>query len=248
MYQPMLVTDTRKEILIVDRDTAEIEPLGQKLQDAGFTATVITEAAAALARLSLRAPHMAIVDWNTMGFAGPELIAWVRGVRVPRQIRLIILSAASSELDVVTALNLGADDYIAKPFSLREAVARVAAILRSSAHDDRGAAVSGDELTLDASAGLVTARGRVLNLRGVEYRLLEILMSHSGRTFNRALLVAQLWGGESEIDERTVDVHVQRLRKILSVVGCESHIQTVRGFGYRFIRASDVHPAEAGNP
>jgi two-component system phosphate regulon response regulator PhoB len=247
MYQPMLATDTRKEILIVDRDAAEIEPLRQKLQDAGFMSTVLTEAAAALARLSLRAPHMVIIDWNTMGFAGPELIARVRGVRVPRQIRLIILSAASSELDVVTALNLGADDYIAKPFSLREAVARVAAILRSSAHNDRGPVVSCDELTLDVSAGLVTARGRVLNLRGVEYRLLEILMSQFGRTFDRALLVAQVWGGESEIDVRTVDVHVQRLRKILSEVGYDAHIQTVRGFGYRFIDASDVHPAAAGD-
>lgn len=243
----MLATDIRKEILIVDRDVAEIEPLCQKLQHTGFMATVITEAAAALARLSLRAPHMAIIDWNTMGFAGPELIARVRGVRVPRQVRLIILSAASSELDVVTALNLGADDYIAKPFSLREAVARVAAVLRASAHDDRGPVVSCDELTLDVSAGRVTARGRVLNLRGVEYRLLEILMSHSGRTLNRALLVAELWGGESEIDERTVDVHVQRLRKILSEVGYDAHIQTVRGFGYRFMHASVVHPAEAGD-
>lgn len=235
----MPTTDIRKEILIVDRDVAEIEPFRLKLRDAGFTATVITEAAAALARLSLRAPHMAIIDWNTMGLAGPELIARIRGMRLPRQIRLIILSSASSELDAVTALNLGADDYIAKPFSLREAAARVAAILRSSARNDRGPVVSCDELTLDVSAGLVTARGRILNLRGVEYRLLEILMSHSGRTFNRALLVSELWGGASEIDERTVDVHVQRLRKTLSEVGYEAHIQTVRGFGYRFAEAGE---------
>jgi two-component system phosphate regulon response regulator PhoB len=99
-----------------------------------------------------------------------------------------------------------------------------------------------DELTLDVAAGHVTARGRILNLRGVEYRLLETLMSHSGRTFNRASLVAQLWGGESEVDERTVDVHVQRLRKVLSEVGYEAHVQTVRGFGYRFTDAPGVHP------
>jgi len=238
----MLGTDIRKEILILDRDVAEIEPLRLRLRDAGFVTTVVAEAAAALTSLSLRPPTMAIIDWNTAGLAATELIARLRAVRAPRPIRLIILSAASGELDVVAALDLGADDYIAKPFSLREVVARVAAILRTSAHSVRGPMFSCDELTLDVATGHVTARGRILNLRGVEYRLLETLMSHSGRTFNRALLVAQLWGGESEIDERTVDVHVQRLRKILSEVGYEAHVQTVRGFGYRFTDAPDVRP------
>ena len=89
---------------------------------------------------------------------------------------------------------------------------------------------------LDAATNRVTARGRLLNLRGVEYRLLEFLMSHQGRTFNRAQLLAQVWGGDSEVDERTVDVNVQRLRKILSEPGYGAYIQTVRGFGYRFAR------------
>lgn len=237
----MPTTDIHKEILIVDRDIAEVEPLRQKLCDAGFATTVVTDASMALSALTVRAPHLAIVDWSTLGFAAPELISRVRGVRVPRQIRLIILSTPSGELDVVTALELGADDCIAKPFSLRETVARVTAILRLPAQDHRGSVISCDELALDASASRVTAAGRVLNLRGPECRLLEILMSHSGRTFNRAQLVAEVWGGERGIDERTVDVHVQRLRKILSGPGYGAHIQTVRGFGYRFAHPPDAH-------
>ena len=134
----------------------------------------------------------------------------------------------------MTGLNLGADDYIAKPFSLREVVARVAAVLRSHNHMDQHPALSCDELVLDAATNRVTARGMLVNLRGVEYRLLEFLMSHPGRTFNRTQLLAQVWGGDSEVDERTVDVNVQRLRKILSEPGYGAYIQTIRGFGYRF--------------
>jgi two-component system phosphate regulon response regulator PhoB len=91
-----------------------------------------------------------------------------------------------------------------------------------------------DDLVLDAATNRVTARGKLINLRGVEYRLLEFLMEHTGRTFNRTQLLSQVWGGDTEVDERTVDVNVQRLRKILSERGYESYIQTVRGFGYRF--------------
>jgi two-component system phosphate regulon response regulator PhoB len=137
-------------------------------------------------------------------------------------------------------LNLGADDYIAKPFSLREVVARVAVVLRSPRNDPHQSALSCDELVLDPSTNRVTARGRLVNLRGVEYRLLEFLMSHPGRTFNRTQLLAQVWGDDSEVDERTVDVNVQRLRKILAESGYEPYVQTVRGFGYRFAAPSAV--------
>jgi two-component system phosphate regulon response regulator PhoB len=125
-------------------------------------------------------------------------------------------------------------DYIAKPFSLREVVARVCSVLRLHQHDSERSTLSYDDLVLDGSTNRVTAHGRLLNLRGVEYRLLEFLMSHPGRTFNRTQLLAQVWGGDSDVDERTVDVNVQRLRKILTDPGYEAYIQTVRGFGYRF--------------
>lgn len=230
----MLATETNKQILIVDRDVASVEPLCQKLSEAGFVVRAITDGAAALTAVTERPPHLVIVDWNMPGFAAMELIQGVRRARLPQSVRLIILSALSGEQDVVTGLNLGADDYIAKPFSLREVVARVSAVLRSHAPEGQHPALHCDELVLDSSTNRVTARGRLINLRGVEYRLLEFLMSHVGRTFSRTQLLAQVWGDDSEVDERTVDVNVQRLRKILSEPGYECYIQTVRGFGYRF--------------
>jgi two-component system phosphate regulon response regulator PhoB len=110
----------------------------------------------------------------------------------------------------------------------------VCCVLRCHPQEGQRAALSCDDLVLDGSTNRVTAQGRLLNLRGVEYRLLEFLMSHAGRTFNRTQLLAQVWGGDRDVDERTVDVNVQRLRKILADPGYEAYIQTVRGFGYRF--------------
>jgi two-component system phosphate regulon response regulator PhoB len=230
----MLATETNKQILIVDRDVAAVEPLRQKLSEAGFVVRAITDGTAAVTALAERPPHLVIVDWNMPGFAGLELIQGVRRARVPATMRLIILSALTDEQDVVAGLNLGADDYIAKPFSLREVVARVSAILRMRRGEQQRAALTCDELMLDVETNRVTARGHLLNLRGVEYRLLEFLMTHQGRTFNRNQLLAQVWGDDCDVDERTVDVNVQRLRKILTQAGYEAYIQTVRGFGYRF--------------
>jgi DNA-binding response OmpR family regulator len=241
MTRRMLATETNKQILIVDRDVAAVEPLRQKLGEAGFVVRAITDGFAAIAAVAERPPHRVIIDWNMPGLAALELIQGVRSARVPQAVRLIILSALSGEQDVVTGLNLGADDYIAKPFSLREVVARVSVLLRSHPREVNHPALSCDELVLDASTNRVTARGRLLNLRGVEYRLLEFLMSHRGRTFNRTQLLTQVWGGDSEVDERTVDVNVQRLRKILAEPGFEAYIQTVRGFGYRFAPPTVAH-------
>jgi len=234
----MLATDHNKQILIVDQDVASIEALRQKLGEAGFVVRAITDGSAAVTAVAERPPHLVIIDWNMPGLAALEVIQGVRRARAPQAVRLIILSALSGEQDVVTGLNLGADDYIAKPFSLREVVARVCCVLRTHTYEDQRSTLSCDDLVLDGSTNRVTAQGRSLNLRGVEYRLLEFLMSHPGRTFNRNQLLAQVWGGDSEVDERTVDVNVQRLRKILTVPGYEAYIQTVRGFGYRFASPS----------
>ena len=234
----MLATESNKQILIIDRDVAAVEPLRQRLGEVGFVVRAITDGTAAISAVAERPPHLVIIDWNMPGLAALEVIQGVRRARTPQAIRLIILSALSGEQDVVTGLNLGADDYIAKPFSLREVVARVSVLLRSHPHEAQRPALSCDELVLDSSTNRVTAQGRLLNLRGVEYRLLEFLMSHRGRTFNRTQLLAQVWGDDSDVDERTVDVNVQRLRKILAEPGYEAYIQTVRGFGYRFASPS----------
>ena len=230
----MLATETHKQILIVDRDVAAVEPLRQKLGEVGFIVRAITDGFAAVTAVAERPPHLLIIEWNMPGFAALEVIQKLRRSASTQGIRLIILSDLAEEEHVVTGLNLGADDYITNPFSLREAVARVCVLLRPHSQQANHQALRCDELVLDASTNRVTAQGKLINLRGVEYRLLEFLMSHSGKTFNRTQLLSRVWGGDTEVDERTVDVNVQRLRKILSEKGYEAYIQTVRGFGYRF--------------
>src|ERR1700676_2910658 len=167
----MLATETNKQILIVDRDIAAIEPLRQRLGEAGFSVRAIADGSMAIVAVAERPPHLVIIDWNMPGLAALEVIQGVRRARVPQAVRLIILSALSGEQDVVTGLNLGADDYIAKPFSLREVVARVCSVLRCHQFESERSALSCDDLTLDGSTNRVTAHGRLLNLRGVEYRL-----------------------------------------------------------------------------
>jgi two-component system phosphate regulon response regulator PhoB len=204
------------------------------LGEAGFMVRAITDGSAAVAAVSERPPNLLIIDWNVPGFAAFDVIQRLRASRSRQTIRLIILSELAGEEHVVNGLNLGADDYITKPYSLREVVARVCVLLRAHSHDTNHLALSCDDLVLDAATNRVTVRGKLVNLRGVEYRLLEFLMSHTGRTFNRTQLLSHVWGGDTEVDERTVDVNVQRLRKILSERGYEAYVQTVRGFGYRF--------------
>jgi two-component system, OmpR family, phosphate regulon response regulator PhoB len=231
----MLAAENQKQILIVDRDVATVEPLRLQLKHAGFVVLAITDGAAAAVAVELRPPQLLIVDWNMPGLVPLELLECVRKARLVQQLRLIILSRLSGEHEIVSGLNMGADDYIAKPFSVREAVARIHAVLRARRHDTKHAALSFDSLSLNTATNRVTAQGSELKVRGAEYRLLEFLMSHPGRTFNRTQLLAQVWAGNADIDERTVDVNVQRLRKILAKPGYQACIQTVRGFGYRFI-------------
>jgi two-component system, OmpR family, phosphate regulon response regulator PhoB len=236
----MLATEQNKQILIVDRDVADMEPLRQKLGETGFVVRLITDGSAALAAVVERPPNLLIIDWNAPGLDALEIIQRLLRYKSKQTIRLIILSDLSGEEHVVNGLKLGADDYITKPYSLREVVARVGVLLRSHAHEGNGAALCCDELVLDTTTNRVSAGGKLIDLRGIEYRLLEFLMSHSGRTFNRNQLLNRVWGGDSEVDERTVDVNVQRLRRILSEQGYEAYIQTVRGFGYRFASPNAV--------
>jgi two-component system phosphate regulon response regulator PhoB len=223
-----------KRVLIVDREIAAAEAIRQTLSEGGFSVSAMTDSLAVLAAVCERPPDLVLIDWDMPGIAVPDLFQAIRRVRTDRSIRLIILSARASEQDVVHGLSLGADDYIAKPFSLREVLARTRAVLRQRSQERGTAPLSCDELVLDSVTKRVTARGRPLGLRGVEYRLLEFLMSNPGRTFNRRQLLSHVWGDDTEVDERTVDVNVQRLRRILGEPGYGGYLQTVRGLGYCF--------------
>jgi len=228
--------DTAKRVLIVDRDLVSRERLRQALCDAGFSVRTIDDETLALKAVMESPPHLVIADWNKAEGSAQEFIRDLLCVPAPRTPRLIIVSTLSEEQDVVRALALGADDYVGKPFSVRETVARVFAVLRTRVCEPARRELVFDELVLDASSSRVIARGRPVHVRGAQYRLLEFLMGHPGRTFNRAQLLIQVWGGDSEVDERTVDVNVQRLRKTLSEPGYGTYIHTIRGFGYRFMR------------
>jgi DNA-binding response OmpR family regulator len=160
----MLPAQTPKQILIVDRDAAAVEPLRYQLGESGFIVRVVTDGSAGAAAVAERPPHLVIIDWNMPGFAALEVIERVRATRFPHPVRLIILSALAAEQDVVGGLNTGADDYIAKPFSLREAVARVTAVLRTRAHSSQAAA--------SHVASELVSSGSPPQLRSVEARLL----------------------------------------------------------------------------
>jgi DNA-binding response OmpR family regulator len=228
----MLATETTKQILIVDRDVAASNRCAR---DSAKQVSWCARSPTARRRRGGGGASAASGD-HRLEHARASALDLIQGCARTRSAsdRLIILSALSGEQDVVTGLDLGADDYIAKPFSLREVVARVCAVLRSRHRDTQRLVAELRRLVLDASDQSRDRARQLVNLRGIEYRLLEFLMSNPGRTFNRTQLLAQVWGDDSEVDERTVDVNVQRLRKILSEPGYEAYIQTVRGFGYRF--------------
>ena len=230
----MRAPESQRQVLIVDTDLATVESLQQELSGAGFAVRAITDCSAAAVAILERPPHLVIVDWDMPGFTALDLIEGIRAVRAPQDVRLIIMSSLIGEHNVVAGLNFGADDYIAKPFSLREVVARASAVLRSRPRAPQPSVISCDTLVLDPSTTRVTACGQSINIRGMEYRMLEFLMSNLGRTFNRNQLLTQVWGDDSEVDERTVDVNMQRLRRALSEAGYQGYIQTIRGFGYRF--------------
>jgi two-component system, OmpR family, phosphate regulon response regulator PhoB len=232
----MLSAQTHKQILIVDRDVASVEPLRHRLSESGFIVSVVTDGPQAAASVAERPPHLVILDWSMPGFAALEVIGRALAIRHPHPVRLIILSALSGEQHVVGGLNTGADDYIAKPYSLPEAVARVSAVLRTRARSEASASVtSADDFATSRFVASGNAGSGPAHLRSVEARLLEFFQAHPGRAFNRAQLLMHVWGGADHIDERTVDVNIQRLRKFLSQPGHEAHIETVRGFGYRFV-------------
>jgi two-component system phosphate regulon response regulator PhoB len=236
----MTATESKKHVLIVDENDAAVQPLLDGLCDAGFNVGLVAAGSTAVVELAQRPPHLVILDWDSPDYAALELIAATQRVRIPHVVRLILLSALSSEHDVVAGFSYGADDYIAKPYSVREAVARVCAVLRPQPQAGDHSQVSCNGLVLDASANRVTVGGQVLKLRGAEYRILALLMAHPGKTYDRNQLLTQIWGGDSDVDARTIDVNVQRLRKTLTEQGYEARIQTVRGIGYRF------SPGQAG--
>jgi two-component system, OmpR family, phosphate regulon response regulator PhoB len=224
---------TASKILIVEDDTPIREMIAFHLGRAGYDTLEAVDCGKARELLANEQPDLALIDWMLPDMSGLELTRMLKRDRDYDDLAIIMLTARADEYDKIAGLEGGADDYITKPFSPRELVARIQAVLRRSqgADDD---VVSGGTLQLDAAGHRVSANGTEIRLGPTEYRLLKFLMTHPDRVYSRAQLLDRVWGANVYVEERTVDVHVRRLRKSLADQDAAGYIQTVRGAGYRF--------------
>ncbi|HHJ14351.1 MAG TPA: phosphate regulon transcriptional regulatory protein PhoB [Gammaproteobacteria bacterium] len=227
------------QILIVEDEAAIREMLQFSLVKAGFQCQLAADAEQALVAISARPPDLLLLDWMLPGMSGIDLARRLRGDELTRNLPIIMLTARGEEDDRVLGLECGADDYVAKPFSPRELLARIRALLRRTAPPE-DAVLEAGRLVLDLAAHRVRVGGQEVELAPAEFRLLSFFMAHPERVFSRGQLLDQVWGRGVFIEERTVDVHIRRLRKSLSGEGCDTCIQTVRGAGYRFSTRTDT--------
>ncbi len=221
-----------RRVLVVDDEPAVRGMLTASLEMAGFKVVEAESASSALHEIANSAPDLMLIDWMMPQVSGLELCRRLRRNPDTASIPLILLTAREEENAKITGLEV-ADDYITKPFSPRELVARLKAILRRTTPRGIEEVVGFANLTLDPISQQVTASGNLILLSPIEYRLLQVFMTNPDRAFSRAQLLDRVWGGDVYVEERTVDVHIRRLRKALGS-NLESVIQTVRGTGYRF--------------
>lgn len=223
-------------ILLVEDEPAIQELISANLTRAGHTVLRAGDAETAQRLVREALPDLILLDWMLPGMSGIELAKRLRAEERTRDIPLIMLTARSDEQDKVAGLETGADDYITKPFSPRELVARIKAVLRRRTPQATEDAVEIAGLRLDPTTHRVTGDSRNLNLGPTEFRLLHFFMTHPERVHSRSQLLDQVWGDHVFVEERTVDVHIRRLRSALEEYGYDRLIQTVRGSGYRFSR------------
>jgi two-component system phosphate regulon response regulator PhoB len=219
-------------VLIVEDEPAIAELIAVNLRHNGFRPTWAMDSALAQSEIDAVLPDVILLDWMLPGESGLVLARrWRANVRT-KDVPIIMLTARGDELDRVAGLDAGADDYIAKPFSTRELLARVRAVLRRRAPEQMGGLVVIGDLALDGSTYRVSFKDQMLKLGPTEFKLLHYFMNHAERVHSRSQLLDKVWGDHVFIEERTVDVHVKRLREALGA-GAGQMIETVRGAGYR---------------
>ena len=221
-------------ILTVEDDDAVRQMLVMALRRGGYAVSEAENAAAARIAIYEQRPDLVLLDWMLPDMSGIELARALKRDPSTRDLPIIMLTARGEEADRVRGLEAGADDYVVKPFSPHELLARIKAVLRRTQPADAAEAIEIAGLRLDPLSHRVTAHGRELSLGPTEYRLLLFFMSQPDRVFSRGQLLDNVWGTNVYIEERTVDVHIRRLRKTLAETGHDRLIQTVRGAGYRF--------------
>ncbi|MDP1899951.1 MAG: phosphate regulon transcriptional regulator PhoB [Rubrivivax sp.] len=224
-------------VLVVEDESAIAELIAINLRHAGFEVIVASDAEAAQRAVDRVLPELVLLDWMLPGQSGVQLARRWRAEARTRELPVIMLTARAEEADKVTGLDAGADDYLTKPFSPKELLARIRAVLRRKAPEALDAAVEVGGLRLDPATRRVTRRVgedlRDVKVGPTEFRLLHFFMTHPERVHSRAQLLDRVWGDHVFIEERTVDVHVKRLREALAPVQCSGLIETVRGAGYR---------------
>jgi two-component system phosphate regulon response regulator PhoB len=219
-------------ILIVEDEEALTLLLRYNLEAAGYDVETVARGDEAELQFKERMPDLLILDWMLPGLSGIELCRRLRARADTRNLPIVMLTARGEESERIRGLATGADDYVVKPFSVPELLARVSALLRRSSPERVAAVLSFGELELDRERKRVSRLGQAIDLGPTEFRLLEFLMERPGRVFSREQLLDGVWGRDVYIDERTVDVHVGRLRKALNQGYSEDPIRTVRGTGY----------------
>jgi two-component system phosphate regulon response regulator PhoB len=222
------------KILIVEDEPAIQELLVFNVMEAGFQALRAADAESAWAQIRQQAPDLILLDWMLPNTSGVVLAKQFRADARTKNVPIIMLTARGEERDKILGLESGADDYITKPFSPRELMARIRAVLRRHLPEMSDETVMVGGLELSTSAHRVTAAGTSIALGPTEFRLLHFFMTHAERVYSRTQLLDQVWGTQVFVEERTVDVHIRRLRVELESVNMAGLIQTVRGSGYRF--------------
>jgi two-component system phosphate regulon response regulator PhoB len=225
-------------ILVVEDEEAIREMLVLALEQAGLMVTAVASAEQAQQALAENMIDLILLDWMLPGISGIELARRLKNDTGYKDLPIILLTARGEEEDKIRGLEIGADDYITKPFSPKEMVARIKAVMRRSGKLSESGHLNVGDLTLDAEQHRLTISGQTLDVSPTEFRLMQFFMTNPDKVYSRTHLLDQVWGRSVYIEERTVDVHIRRLRKILAEHGREELIQTVRGFGYRFSLAS----------
>lgn len=223
-----------RKILIVDDEASIRDMLRVALEMAEYNCLEASNAQEAHSIIIDNKPNLILLDWMMPGTSGIELARRLKRDEVTSSIPIIMLTAKGEEDNKIQGLDVGADDYITKPFSPRELVARLKAVLRRTESSVSGAPIIVQGLCLDPSSHRVTINDAAVEMGPTEYRMLEFFLTHQERAYTRGQLLDHVWGGNVYVEERTVDVHIRRLRKALTIDGHENLVQTVRGTGYRF--------------
>jgi two-component system phosphate regulon response regulator PhoB len=230
-------------VLVVEDESAIAELIAINLRHAGYEVTLAATAEQAQAAVDAVLPDLVLLDWMLPGQSGLALAKQWRSTPRTRELPVIMLTARAEEADKVSGLDAGADDYLTKPFSTSELLARIRAVLRRKAPEALDAAVEVGGLRLDPATRRVSRGDAEVKLGPTEFRLLHFLMTHPERVHSRPQLLDRVWGDHVFIEERTVDVHVKRLREALSGVQCAHLVETVRGAGYRLTQRAGAMQA-----